>query len=217
MEIKLMQEMRHRNIINLLNWFENDRQVTLILEYAHGGDLFNLIKNLKLENKRLSIKTIQHYSYQLLNGIQYIHSLHYCHCDISLDNILLDNEKNLIKLTDFGMAKKYTISQNDIIICDNEYKNNEKNRNKIIQFKGSMIGKNGYNAPEILSNIPYDGRKADTFSAAVCIFTRMLYIYIYIKISHIFFFPHAVIGHLVTSKNVVLIFFHLLYFWCFFV
>ena len=72
-----MQEMRHRNIINLQNWYETDRQVTLILEYAHGGGLFNLIANLKQSNKRLSIKTIQHYSYQILNGIQYIHSLNY--------------------------------------------------------------------------------------------------------------------------------------------
>ena len=164
-----MQEMRHRNIINLQNWYETDRQVTLILEYAHGGDLFNLIANLKQSNKRLSIKTIQHYSYQILNGIQYIHSLNYCHCDISLENILLNKKKNVIKLTDFGMARKYTFSQNT-------NNNTKQDKNKIIQFKtlkSSMIGKYGYNAPEILSNTPYDGRKADTFSAAVVTFTRM--------------------------------------------
>ena len=87
----------HENIISIQNWHKNDRQTTLILEYAHAGDVFNSVNHFKESNKHLHIKIIliQHYSHQTLNGMQYIHRLNYCHCD------------------DFGIAGKYILSNDN--------------------------------------------------------------------------------------------------------
>ena len=48
-EIKLLSAMRHRNIIRLLEVFETEHQLFVVMEYANGGDLLNFMK----QNKNL--------------------------------------------------------------------------------------------------------------------------------------------------------------------
>ena len=48
-EIKLLSAMRHRNIIRLLEVFETEHQLFMVMEYANGGDLLNFMK----QNKNL--------------------------------------------------------------------------------------------------------------------------------------------------------------------
>ena len=48
-EIKLLSAMRYRNIIRLLEVFETEHQLFMVMEYANGGDLLNFMK----QNKNL--------------------------------------------------------------------------------------------------------------------------------------------------------------------
>lgn len=86
-----------------------------------------------------------------MNGLQHCHSRSIIHRDIKLDNILL-SETGIIKIGDFGVSKE--ISKGEFI----------KNR------CGTPI----YIAPEILREIPYDGIKADIWSAGIVLYA-MLY------------------------------------------
>src|SRR5205809_6458882 len=54
----------------------------------------------------------------ILQGINYIHNKNIIHCDLTLNNILIDNN-NSIKITDFGLAKN--ISDYQSIISSSEY------------------------------------------------------------------------------------------------
>lgn len=70
----------------------------LVLELAPFGDLFNYVLF-----GPLSAGVTRFYMEQLLDAIEHLHVNGYCHSDIKLENILLDENFN-IKLTDFGYS-----------------------------------------------------------------------------------------------------------------
>ncbi|MCD9561251.1 hypothetical protein HAX54_020254 [Datura stramonium] len=81
----------------------------LFLEYASGGSLHDLIINSKREMIKMSELKISFYTYQLLKGIQHVHTKGLVHCDIKPANILVfdnANECNMhkLKLADFGLS-----------------------------------------------------------------------------------------------------------------
>ncbi len=41
---------------------------------------------------------------QIAEGIEYFHSLNIAHRDIKLDNILIEDQTNMIKVIDFGFS-----------------------------------------------------------------------------------------------------------------
>ena len=76
---------------------------------------------------------------KILNGIRTIHELGYCHKDLSLSNIFLD-ENYEPKIGDFGEAVK--------------------NRDDLNKF----IGTRRFKPPEVIEKLPHDGQKVDIFS-----------------------------------------------------
>lgn len=48
------------------------------------------------------------YSYQMIRSIAYIQGLGICHRDIKPQNVLVDPATHVVKLCDFGSAKKLT-------------------------------------------------------------------------------------------------------------
>lgn len=70
----------------------------LVLELAPHGDLFNYVLHGPLPES-----VTRYYMEQLIDAIDHLHSNGYCHSDIKLENILLDDNFN-IKLTDFGFS-----------------------------------------------------------------------------------------------------------------
>ena len=97
MEIKIHKQLDHENIIKMYNSFEDIFFVYILLELG-DDDLFNVYKR-----KEFSDDDILDISYQIINGLEYIHSKNIIHCDIKMENILL-NSKNEIKICDFGLS-----------------------------------------------------------------------------------------------------------------
>ncbi|KAL2504918.1 mitogen-activated protein kinase kinase kinase 19 [Abeliophyllum distichum] len=75
----------------------------VLLEYASGGALADKVKN-SCDN-RLPESEVRRYTKALLKGLNYIHMYGYVHCDIKLQNILLDPNGG-VKIADFGLAKR---------------------------------------------------------------------------------------------------------------
>jgi mitogen-activated protein kinase kinase kinase len=70
------------------------------MEYCSAGSLANLLENGRIEDEEI----IQLYAFELLTGLEYLHSKRIIHRDIKPDNTLLDHN-GTIKLVDFGAAK----------------------------------------------------------------------------------------------------------------
>jgi serine/threonine protein kinase len=88
---------------------------------------------------------------QLVSALAYCHSRNVAHRDIKLENILLNEEKTMVKLIDFGFSTCIP---------------NEK---KVKLFCGTP----SYMAPEIVSKKEYSGPPADIWALGVLLFALL--------------------------------------------
>lgn len=82
------------------------RYYNLLLEYALGGDLLDLIDK---DGGRISQESVlRRYTRMILNGLSYIHAKGIVHCDLKPENILAfpSEDGYQLKITDFGLAKE---------------------------------------------------------------------------------------------------------------
>ncbi|XP_051884663.1 myosin light chain kinase 3 [Pristis pectinata] len=104
-EITVMNQLSHVNLIQLYDAFEAKNNVTLIMEYVGGGELFDRIID---ENYNLTELDTIIFVKQICEGIQYIHQQYVLHLDLKPENILCVNTTgNQIKIIDFGLARRY--------------------------------------------------------------------------------------------------------------
>lgn len=109
LEYKILREVsRHDQIVSLLDVYETDMEVYLVLDYCAGGELFQKVvnhhkKKLKLYKEKDASIMIQ----QVLEALLHLHSKGIVHRDVKLENILVVHAENStkVKLTDFGSAR----------------------------------------------------------------------------------------------------------------
>jgi serine/threonine protein kinase len=113
-EILLQSKLRHENILKLHEFFEDDINIYIILEYCSKGNFFQYlsVKRVLSESEAYSFFS------QILKGLEYLHSLNIVHRDIKVpalliiirtlpkpENILLDSDYK-VKICDFNWAIK---------------------------------------------------------------------------------------------------------------
>ena len=111
-EIKLLEEMKHPNIVQLEDVYEDEEYLHLVTNLCEGGELFDKIIKKSSSNNDVpcfSEDKAAKVIYQLLTTISYMHKRNAAHRDIKPENILFDtNDKDsAIKIIDFGLARKY--------------------------------------------------------------------------------------------------------------
>jgi len=99
-EIKILEKLKHKNIINLEKYFKDELYIILILKYCKT-DFFYYLQKTKLDENQCKL-----YFLQLSEAVNYCHSKNIIHRDIKLENMLLDEQNNLI-LADFGFSINY--------------------------------------------------------------------------------------------------------------
>ncbi|XP_039208397.1 myosin light chain kinase 3 isoform X5 [Crotalus tigris] len=104
-EINIMNQLNHVNLIQLYDAFESKHNLTLIMEYVDGGELFDRIID---ENYNLTELDAILFTKQICEGIYYLHQQYILHLDLKPENILCVNHSgNQIKIIDFGLARRY--------------------------------------------------------------------------------------------------------------
>ena len=101
-EMKMLSELDNENVIKVYQIYEDDNNYLIIMEYCEGGELFNYI----VKKQRLSENETAFFYYQIIKGIEYIHSKGIAHRDLKPENLLLDKDKK-IKIIDFGLSNYF--------------------------------------------------------------------------------------------------------------
>ena len=95
---------QHPYIIRLLDIFENQDFIYIVMENLSGGDLFTYLEKRKFTIPEQRAKMIAH---QIATALYYLHSFGIAHRDLKPENILMENdtEKADLKIVDFGLSK----------------------------------------------------------------------------------------------------------------
>ncbi|BGP37195.1 mitogen-activated protein kinase kinase kinase [Rhodotorula kratochvilovae] len=149
-EIELLKDLDHPNIVLYLGMEQTPEFLSIFLEYVPGGSIGRIIRT----HGKFEENVIKFFTLQILDGLEYLHSLGILHRDMKADNILIDQD-GMCKISDFGTSKK----SGDI------YQNNEN-----MSMQGSIF----WMAPEVIHNNKQGySAKADIWSLG-CICIEML-------------------------------------------
>ena len=150
-ECKIQKELKHPNIVKMIDAFETDNEVISVAEYV-PGELFRLFDQYRSElgERRLPEHRVQEIAGDLVSALHYLHTHRILHRDIKPQNILLDNQGRA-KLCDFGFARN--LGLNTMVLTS---------------IKGTPL----YMAPELIEEKPYD-HTADIWSLG-CIIYELL-------------------------------------------
>ncbi|KAJ6130340.1 CTD kinase subunit alpha [Penicillium capsulatum] len=107
-EIKLLQYLRHRNVVSLLEVMVERNECFMVFEYL-SHDLTGLINH---PNFTLSLAHKKDLARQMFEGLNYLHHRGVLHRDIKAANILISNQ-GLLKYADFGLARFYKKHRQD--------------------------------------------------------------------------------------------------------
>ncbi|KAL7777124.1 hypothetical protein CFE70_007547 [Pyrenophora teres f. teres 0-1] len=90
----------HSNTVNLLQSFETQNHIYLVLEFCSNGDLYEAIR---VGKGPLETEHVRDFMMQLVGAVEFIHSKGVYHRDIKPENIFLTQDGSM-KLGDFGLA-----------------------------------------------------------------------------------------------------------------
>ncbi|XP_075983171.1 cyclin-dependent kinase-like 4 isoform X2 [Anticarsia gemmatalis] len=99
-EIRMLKNLKHPNLVNLIEVFRRKRKLHLVFEYCDHTVLHELEKYPAGCPELLSKQII----WQTLQGVAYCHRHNCIHRDVKPENILLTSE-GVVKLCDFGFAR----------------------------------------------------------------------------------------------------------------
>ena len=147
-EFDMLSKFNHPNVILVTEIFESVDSFYSVMEFCEGGELFNYI----VEKKRLSEKETAFYYYQIINGLEYIHSLGIVHRDLKPENLLLTKE-HLLKIIDFGLSNYFRENETDLL--------------------STPCGSPCYASPEMVAGKKYDGTKIDIWATGIILFAML--------------------------------------------
>lgn len=103
-EISLLRELKHDNVVRLIDLVHDDKRLWLVFEFLD----MDLKKYLDSTTGQLSSSLLKSYTHQLLKGLVYCHSRRIIHRDLKPQNLLIDRN-GCLKLADFGLARAFGV------------------------------------------------------------------------------------------------------------
>lgn len=146
-EIYILKTVDSEFVVKVLEVFESEKNVLIVLEYAGGGDLLNYVRN----KGKLHEKEAKLIFRQIVKGALDLHKAGILHRDFKLENILIDSRYSTVKICDFGVSK--IINPGEVIY--------------------EKCGTPAYLAPEIIKNEGYKDFSADIWSLGVVLYAMI--------------------------------------------
>ncbi|KAE8586482.1 hypothetical protein XENTR_v10021679 [Xenopus tropicalis] len=146
-EIRMLKQLKHPNLVNLLEVFRRKRKLHLVFEYCDHTVLHELDKYPRGVPEHL-VKSI---TWQTLQAVNFCHKHHCIHRDVKPENILITRH-SVIKLCDFGFARLLTGPSD---------------------YYTDYVATRWYRAPELLVGDTQYGPPVDVWAIG-CVFAELL-------------------------------------------
>lgn len=92
----------HPNVVSLVKIMDSPDCTYVVIEYCPEGDLFS---NITEQGKYIGNDALARRAFlQILDAVEYCHSIGIYHRDLKPENILVTDEGMTVKLADFGLA-----------------------------------------------------------------------------------------------------------------
>ena len=188
-ERDVLSQAKNQWIVELKFSFQDQKYLYLGMEYLPGGDLMTLL----MARDILPEEDAKFYAAEMVLAIESVHEMNCIHRDLKPDNVLIDKEGH-IKLSDFGLSKKFDFLMKDPknvknnIIFRNKNNLNENSKlsyaEQFKEFKNikskkrreyaySTVGTPDYIAPEVFTQKGY-GQEVDWWSLGIILFEMMI-------------------------------------------
>ncbi|KAM3870769.1 cyclin-dependent kinase-like 1 isoform 1-T1 [Diretmus argenteus] len=146
-EIRMLKQLKHANLVNLIEVFRRKRKLHLVFEYCDHTVLNELDRYPRGVPEQL-VKSI---TWQTLQAVNFCHKQNCIHRDVKPENILITKHQ-VIKLCDFGFARILTGP------CD---------------YYTDYVATRWYRAPELLVGDTQYGPPVDVWAIG-CVFAELL-------------------------------------------
>lgn len=150
-EATLLMDLNDPHIVRTLDFGESGDLRYIVMEYVDGSTL----KELQVAQNQVPLKRALELIHQAAEGLEAANRRQIVHRDIKPQNILV-NTQNVVKLTDFGMARADEVAGGGTITED-----------------GTFMGTPYYVAPEQANNAHLADTRSDLYSLA-CVFFELL-------------------------------------------
>ncbi|CDZ97431.1 kinase-like protein [Phaffia rhodozyma] len=170
-EVEILKKINHPAIMTHIASFATFSHYCLVLPFISGGELFSTVEE-PSKWGMIGRGFVKRVWKELEGGVSFLHSHGIVHRDIKLENVLLTSplpspvnpprqlsksilpplDQPLIKLTDFGLAKEFSLDNFMLT---------------------TRCGSDSYAAPEIILGKSYDGRLTDSWACGVVLFALL--------------------------------------------
>jgi outer membrane protein assembly factor BamB/tRNA A-37 threonylcarbamoyl transferase component Bud32 len=124
-EANILASLSHPAMPEIYDYFPGSNHVYLVMEFINGKDLEAILNSVPMD--KIPIETVRKWAVELCDVLAYLHEHEpepIIFRDVKPSNVMIDQHGN-VRLIDFGIAKIFESGQ-----------------------KGTMIGTEGYSAPE---------------------------------------------------------------------
>ena len=107
-EAEILSALNHKNIVQFRKVLESDEYFLIVMELVRGGSLRKLLTKRQMRKRPLTEEEVRVIMKSILEAVHHLHNHNVIHRDLKLENILLDDFKDLstIKIADFGLSVK---------------------------------------------------------------------------------------------------------------
>ena len=157
-EVELINKLQHPHVLRFVGVCWAQPNATLVTEWMAGGSLYDMLHAHEKDDdgppqpRPLSLLRTLRFSEQIASAVAHVHAHGVVHRDIKSCNILLDRERQVVKIADFGLSRHVATHGKSMTVATGTFR---------------------WMAPELLSGNGKYGTAVDVYSFGVVVYEML--------------------------------------------